>query len=51
MPDVLQAAGFDYRYKTKSVSGSTLGPNSCLEYRLFVHRDNLEWAQTLLKEH
>lgn len=48
--DVLQAAGLDYRYKTKSVSGSTLGTTSRLEYRLFVHRDNLEWEQTLLKE-
>ncbi len=48
--DALQAAGLDYRYNTKPVSGSTLGTASRLEYRLFVHRDNLEWAQTLLKE-
>lgn len=62
--DALQAAGIDYQYKTMNRTSPTLfaagsreragdyaiRDDARLEYRLFVHRDNLEWAQTLLKE-
>ena len=60
----LEAAGIDFTYKvrnrtspTMTASGSrerfgnaNIRHDAHMEYRLFVHRDQLDWAQTFLKQ-
>ena len=62
--DALEAAGIDYTYKTRDQTSPTLTAagsrerfgnanirhSAQIEYRLFVHRDQLDWAQTFLKQ-
>ena len=62
--DALEAAGIDFTYKvrnrtspTMTASGSrerfgnaNIRHDAHMEYRLFVHRDQLDWAQTFLKQ-
>ena len=64
MVDALEAAGIDFTYKvrnrtspTMTASGSreqfgdaNIRHDAHMEYRLFVHRDQLDWAQTFLKQ-
>ena len=61
--DALEAAGIDFTYKvrnrtspTMTASGSrerfgdaNIRHDAHMEYRLFVHRDQLDWAQTFFE--
>ena len=60
--DALEGAGIDYTYKTPDLTSPTLYARGSrermgsfairdgarLEYRLFVHRDQLDWAKSFL---
>lgn len=61
--DALETAGIDFTYKTSSRTSPTMTAagsrerfgtanirhDAQIEYRLFFHRDQLDWAQTFLK--
>ena len=62
--DALEAAGIDFTYKVRNRTSPTMKASGSrerfgdanirhdahMEYRLFVHRDQLDWAQTFLKQ-
>ena len=64
MRDALEAAGIDFTYKVRNRTSPTMAASGSrerfgnanirhdahMEYRLFVHRDQLDWAQTFLKQ-
>ncbi len=52
----LEGAGIDYTYRTKDLASHNLGrdgnfamnPDVRLEYKLYVHKNELDWAKTFL---
>ena len=62
--DALEAAGIDFKYKVRNRTSPTMTSSGSrarfgdaniwhdahMEYRLFVRRDQLDWAQTFLKQ-
>ena len=54
--DALAGAGIDYTYRTKDLAShnrgrdgnSAINPDARWEYKLYVHKNELDWAKTFL---